>query len=129
MSAAQVVLYAVLALIAAYAIRRFLLVRALQHYTPAQVAEKLRTGEPVVLLDVRTDSERQRSSIKGSIHIPMHQVRSRLDDLKKHQGKEIICFCAVGGRSAAVAAMLHKQGFTVANITGGISAWKSSGLP
>lgn len=128
MTPTQMILTAIFALIAFLVIRRMIVLKGVKHYTPEEVAAKLRAGEAVVLLDVRTDAERQHGSITPSIHIPMPQVRARLAELKKHAEMEIICYCAVGTRSAPVAAMLQRHGFRAANMKGGLAAWKSSGL-
>lgn len=85
------------------------------------------SGSPV-LLDVRTNAERERKSIKGSLHIPLHELGRRMEELEKHKSKEIICYCQSGSRSFSAAARLKKFGFTVANMNGGISEWNSSGL-
>jgi rhodanese-related sulfurtransferase len=123
----QLIIYGVLALLIFLYVRRMLLLRSLKNYTPAEIAEKLKTND-VVLLDVRTAMERQRSSINGSVHIPLHELRTRADELKKYKGKEIVCFCASGNRSISAAATLNKLGFSAANMKGGIAEWRLSGL-
>lgn len=95
----------------------------LTNYTPKEVYEKMKRGEEVVLLDVRAEFERKREYIEGSIHIPMQEVGSRIEELKKLKDKEIIVHCAVGGRSVVTAAQLQKLGFKVGNMTGGIKQW------
>ena len=37
--------------------------------------------------------------------------------------------CRAGGRSARVAEALISEGFDVANLTGGMQAWDTAGLP
>jgi rhodanese-related sulfurtransferase len=92
-----------------------------------EAAEKLKSNS-IVLLDVRTASERQSSSIKGSIHIPLHEIRRRTDELKKYGEKEIVSYCASGNRSVSATATLKKLGFNAANMKGGIAEWNFSGL-
>ena len=77
----------------------------------------------MVLLDVRTRGERAAQHIQGSLHIPLHQLEKRIDELQKHQNKEIICYCQTGSRSLSAAIRLKKHGFTVANLKGGIAEW------
>jgi len=106
-----------------FSIRRFLTMRSLRHYSPADLAERLGTDRNLVLLDVRSNSERQHSHIKGSLHIPLHQLASRSDELSKHREKEIICYCQTGSRSVTAASRLNKLGFNAANLKGGIAEW------
>jgi rhodanese-related sulfurtransferase len=115
-------------LVAAMYIRRWLLLRSMKQYSPLEVAEAMKQAGSKVLLDVRTTAERQRHSIKGSIHIPLHELGRRVEELNKHKNKEVICYCQSGNRSISAAARLKKSGFTAANMKGGIAEWNSSGL-
>jgi rhodanese-related sulfurtransferase len=124
----QVILYVLMALLAALYLRRWLLLRGLKQYSPREVAEAMKQPGSKVLLDVRTAAERQRNSIKGSTHIPLHELGRRIEELNKHKNKEVICYCQSGNRSVSAAAQLRKSGFTVANMKGGIAEWNSSGL-
>ena len=124
MTGEQVFFYSILVLIAFVYIRKQLAARGLKNYSPADVKEKMKAGS--ILLDVRTSRERSAHSIGGSIHIPLHEIGSRLKDLEKHRGKEIICYCASGNRSVSAAVKLKKAGFNVANLKGGIAAWNFS---
>ncbi|MEO8167259.1 MAG: rhodanese-like domain-containing protein [bacterium] len=126
MTTSQILLYAFLFLIVALYIRRKLQLRGLKVYAPQEVAERMK--QSAVLLDVRTAQERDRNSIKHSIHIPLHQIAGRAKELEKYKTREIICYCQSGNRSLSAAARLKKLGFTVANMSGGISAWNSMGL-
>ncbi|HET6271384.1 MAG TPA: rhodanese-like domain-containing protein [Bacteroidota bacterium] len=69
MTGTQIVLYGLLALALVLYIRRRLVTRSVPQYTPAEVAEKMKAGAQVVMLDVRTEMERNGGSIKGSKHI------------------------------------------------------------
>jgi rhodanese-related sulfurtransferase len=90
---------------------------------PEEVAQRLRAApDRVVLLDVREPYERELAAIAPSLHIPMHEVAERIDELPK--GKELVVYCHAGARSMMVAAFLEHRGFTpVANLAGGIDAW------
>jgi rhodanese-related sulfurtransferase len=121
MSGEQIFFYLILGLIAFMYIRKQILARGLKNYSPAEAKDRIKSGS--ILLDVRTARERSSRSISGSIHIPLHEIGSRLKDLEKHRSKEIVCYCASGNRSVSAAVKLKKAGFTVANLKGGISSW------
>lgn len=97
--------------------------RSIPSYTPASLNEAMKSPGGHVLLDVRTDGERRQGTIKGSLHIPLHEIIRRMDDLERHRAKEIICFCQTGSRSISAAITLKKHGFRVANLAGGMAEW------
>ena len=81
-------------------------------------------GEDEVLLDVRSKEEREVSVIPGSIHIPLDELRGRLDELD--MSKRIIVHCFSGQRSYFAYRMLRLRGFKVRNLTGGIRSWQAA---
>ncbi len=114
--------------IAAVAIIVFLVARwygnrHLARYSIDQTQERVAAGD-AVLLDVRTDAERQAKSIPGSLHIPLDELPSRIDELEKYRGQEIISYCRSGNRSLAATEILAEQGFRAASMNGGIMAWQ-----
>ena len=128
MPISQVGLYLLLAIIVAVYIRRFLVARSVKQYSPVDASEALRDAGSALLLDVRSDAERRAGSIKGSVHIPLHELEARAEELRKHQDKEIICYCRSGNRSLHAAARLQKKGFKTANLKGGIAEWNFANL-
>lgn len=95
--------------------------------TPKEVAE-LQAESVVTLLDVREPWEFERVHLPGSLHIPMDEVRDRLDELDPEQTYVVVCHH--GNRSMQVAAFLQAREFhNVINLTGGIEAWALSLAP
>ena len=78
-----------------------------------------------MLLDVRTDGEWAEGRIEGSKHIPMDQIVARLDEVSD----QVVCVCAVGGRSARVTQYLLSHGKDALNLDGGVQAWAGEGRP
>lgn len=128
MTTEQILLYALIALVAFYIIRKFFLIRSIKHYSASDASQKIKKERNVVLLDVRTDTERKQGSIKGSFHIPLTSLSSSQNELKKFKDAEIICYCRTGGRSLNAAAKLKKLGFNASNLRGGIIRWNAAGL-
>lgn len=128
MSTEQVLLYAFIALIIFYIGKKIYLIKSIKQYSPADALQKVKKERNVVFLDVRTDKERKESSIKGSFHIPLTDLRSKEQELKKFKDAEIICFCRSGNRSLTAASKLKKMGFNASNLSGGMIRWKASGL-
>ncbi len=126
MTSEQIFFYAMIGVVLIIYIRKQLLTRSLNNYSGAEAKQQIKFGS--ILLDVRTAGERKSSSIPTSIHIPVHELSSRLKELEKHRSKEIICYCASGSRSVNAALKLKKAGFTVGNLKGGIGSWNFSNL-
>lgn len=74
------------------------------------------------LIDVRSHTEREESSIPGSIHIPSEEIRANLAGLP---AGELIVHCAVGRRGHTAARILSQAGRRVANLDGGMRTWQA----
>jgi DMSO/TMAO reductase YedYZ molybdopterin-dependent catalytic subunit len=57
----------------------------------------------------------------------MGEVHVRRDELA--EGQPIVVVCRSGGRSAAITDALRSYGFDAVNLTGGMCAWTTAGLP
>lgn len=63
-----------------------------------------------MIIDVRTKAEFSNGHIKGSKNIPLQELPSNLNKLKKD--KPIITCCASGMRSASAKSMFKSNGFS-----------------
>lgn len=81
-------------------------------------------GKDYFLIDVREAKELDEVKMEGMPfhHFPMSSFASFLEKIP--HDKEVVVFCALGGRSAKMCQVLEEQGFDdVSNLTGGITAW------
>jgi uncharacterized membrane protein YdjX (TVP38/TMEM64 family)/rhodanese-related sulfurtransferase len=123
-----------LALLAALAFLPRLVAR-LRQQTWLQVEEvkrRLETGEPLLILDVRTaaDFEGAESHLPGALNLPLEQLAARLAELGTDPERPIALFCRTDRRSAKAAAILARHGFAQAQVVqGGITAWLDRGWP
>lgn len=93
---------------------------------PADAHALLEKGD-AVLVDVRSREERTAASVKGSVHIPWHDLRSRYVELDP--GMHTIVMCRGGQRASIAASILKMKGFkTVSNLAGGFSAYQKAGF-
>jgi sulfur-carrier protein adenylyltransferase/sulfurtransferase len=84
--------------------------------------QKMASGQPFVLLDVREPYEFEIARIDGAELIPLGQLQARWKELDP--SKEIFVICHSGMRSEQAAEFLRSGGFSnVANVVGGIDAW------
>jgi rhodanese-related sulfurtransferase len=124
----QIIFYGLIALVILIMIRKRWKQRGMKNYSPAELSERLKNHSDVILLDVRTKGEHTGQHIPGSIHIPLHELASRIGELKKHSAREIVCYCQSGSRSVSAALILEKNGFNASNLRGGISEWNFSNM-
>jgi NADPH-dependent 2,4-dienoyl-CoA reductase/sulfur reductase-like enzyme/rhodanese-related sulfurtransferase len=82
--------------------------------------------EKEILIDLRDKKELDDSGfIKGALHIPLHELRVRLDELDK--SKRYIPYCAIGLRGYLGHRILVQNGFMSRNLSGGYKTWKQAG--
>jgi len=90
--------------------------------TAGELAERLRQGDPIHLIDVREPHELEISRLDGAQIIPLGQLASRLPELNSTE--EIIVFCKSGVRSERALEILAGAGFRkLHHLLGGINAW------
>jgi hydroxyacylglutathione hydrolase len=73
-----------------------------------ELVTALGAGEDVRVLDVRRDDERADGGIAGSLHIPLHELQDRVDEVPADA--EVWVHCASGYRAALAASLLHRAG-------------------
>jgi rhodanese-related sulfurtransferase len=87
-------------------------------------------NQGALLIDVRSQAEYDSGHILDARHVPQEQLAQAGETLKKYKDKVVVACCESGMRSGAAARVLRSQGFTkVANLQGGLQAWRSENLP
>ncbi len=93
----------------------------------SRVGESLQDDE-VVVLDVRAASEWDAGHLPGTRHAPLGRLRETLAELPADT--RIVMQCQGGGRSAIAASLARLAGHhDVANLRGGLDAWRARQLP
>ena len=99
--------------------------------TAARVAHHVLTGELSVIqpedihkfsgqiVDVREPSELKGGKVKGSINIPLAQVRDRLKELDPT--RPVLVYCQKGLRGYVASRIFKQNGFKVSNLSGGFA--------
>ncbi len=105
-------------------------IRGFESVTP-EVAVRILNQEGALLIDVRTKDELSRDGrIKDASHIPLNELKGKLDGLSKHRAFPVAVICRSGSRSGVACSQLKKSGFEqVYNLKGGILSWKNASLP
>ena len=81
------------------------------------------SGEPYILLDVRTDEEFQERHIQGAILIPYTEIKNRAASELPNTDALILIYCRSGRRSAIAANELVPLGYSRVYDFGGITDW------
>ena len=84
-------------------------------------------GEPaaadVTTIDVRTTPEFALGAIPGAIHLPLEELRDRIDEVPRD--KPVITYCKLGQRGYFAERILRQNGYDdVRNLSGGYETWK-----
>ncbi|MEU6377230.1 MBL fold metallo-hydrolase [Streptomyces sp. NPDC046909] len=93
--------------------------------TFAGLAAARERGEDLVVVDVRRDGERAGGWIEGSVHLPVHQLHRRLDEVPEGT---VWVHCAGGMRAAIAASLLDAAGREVVAVDDGYAAAAEAGL-
>lgn len=98
----------------------------LESYPRSSFAElKSRGSDDLVILDVRRDDERSTHEIPGSLHIPMHALLARLDEIPQ---AEVWVHCASGFRASIATSLLARAGHDVVLIDDDFTAAQGLGM-
>ena len=97
----------------------------------AENFEKAITATDIQVLDVRTAAEYKTGHIKNALQADWTQQAQFTDRIQfVDKQKPVYIYCLVGGRSAAAADWMRKNGFEkVIELEGGTNAWKKAGKP
>jgi len=95
----------------------------------AQQAVRL-MNQGALVIDLRSKDLYDAGHIGDARNVPVRELESQADSLKKWRDKNVITYCDTGVDGASAARTLMKLGFTkVSNLQGGLSAWMKENLP
>jgi rhodanese-related sulfurtransferase len=75
-----------------------------------QLAKAMADDEPLHVLDVRRNDERSGGGIAGSIHVPIHELERRMDEVPTDA--PVWIHCASGYRASIAASLVARAGRT-----------------
>lgn len=101
----------------------------IEQWTPAEVVEALNgsDGARYLIVDVREPQEWEQLHVPGTLHMPLHTLPARLQELPAD--RQLLFLCAVGGRSMQACRFVAQQGRDAVNIEGGIHRWFDDQFP
>jgi rhodanese-related sulfurtransferase len=104
----------------------------MQTISPQSLSDRIKHGEPVHLLDVRTPAEHAAVHVPGVYLMPLDRLSgeklSSVNGFTKEQ--PVYVLCRSGARARQAAEQLAKEGFSrCVVVDGGTQAWADAGLP
>jgi rhodanese-related sulfurtransferase len=101
---------------------------------PANVAEKIKNGEDIVLLDVRTLEEYEEVHLENALLLPVQELSANslagIGLGENMKDKEIIIYCRSGARSKTAYDIMKSLGYTnIKSSAGGMIHWEEDNYP
>ncbi len=106
-----------------------------RHHVPSIEAtdldRRIKSGEPVIILDTRTPEEYRRACIPGGRSVPGGELAFRIADIaRSHRDVLVVVNCAGRTRSIIGTRILQRMGHKNAvGLKNGTSGWVLAGLP
>ena len=92
----------------------------------AELLEELRAGREPVVLDVRRDDEYATDHLDAAVHVPLHSLLERMDEVPH---ETLWVHCGSGYRAGTAASILQRAGHDVVHIDADWSDAAGAGLP
>jgi rhodanese-related sulfurtransferase len=90
---------------------------------PQEAMDIMKSGEPFILIDCRTESEFVEEHIEGAVSIPDYEIGARAAAALPDKDALILVYCSSGRLSADVRQELAAMGYTNVHDIGGIINW------
>ena len=91
--------------------------------TTEDAKARMDSGDPITIVDVRTQSEYDESHIPGAIVIPNETIGNSAPEELPDLNAEILVYCRSGRRSKEASDKLVALGYTKVYDMGGINSW------
>ncbi len=89
--------------------------------TEEKIVAKSKDENSLLVVDVRTPEEFKTGAYPSAINIPLDEIKERLEEFGDIAEREIVVYCASGGRSAYAQRMLMQVGYLNVKNGGGIT--------
>jgi rhodanese-related sulfurtransferase len=87
-------------------------------------------NQGALVIDLRAKDLYDAGHIGDARNVPLADLESQAESLRKWRDKNVITYCDSGANGASAARSLIKLGFTkVFNLQGGLNAWVKDNLP
>ncbi|KQY96316.1 hypothetical protein B5M43_011335 [Microbacterium sp. MEC084] len=103
--------------------------RRLRHETdPSDVAAARAAGEPLTIVDVRSQASFDQGHVPGAIHMPAREIPQRHTELAGLPNLVVYCWGPACNGATKAALELSRLGYVVKEMIGGFEYWAREGL-
>jgi len=101
------------------------------HITPADLREKIESGNAPTIVDVRSRAEYDAGHVPGAIHLPFWSLAANLDELPSQaETGPVVLYCEHGPRAGLARAQIwFAETGPVFFLEGHMKAWRKAGMP
>ena len=119
------------AVLAALAVIAIELKERIQQFAALSAGQAVRLmNQGALIIDLRPQEAFEAGHIGDARNVPVGELESQAESLKKWRDKTVITYCDSGANGAGAARTLTKLGFTkVFNLDGGLNGWIKDNLP
>ena len=119
------------AVLAAAAVAFYEIRERIQAFAALSAMQAVRLmNQGALVIDLRSKQAYDAGHIGDARNVPVAELESQAESLKKWRDKSVITYCDSGTSGANGARVLMKLGFTkVFNLQGGLNAWLKDNLP
>jgi sulfur-carrier protein adenylyltransferase/sulfurtransferase len=104
--------------------------RAIREIDVVRAHSLLTEEDGPLLVDVRRQNEWDAGRIPGALHVPLDELRQRIEAAAPDLERPVLLYCATGNRSLRGAQAMVELGYAdVASVAGGIEDWRENGFP
>jgi glyoxylase-like metal-dependent hydrolase (beta-lactamase superfamily II)/rhodanese-related sulfurtransferase len=100
--------------------------------THVDMAAALEADPSLAMLDLRRNSEFDDGYVRGAKHVPLHELRSRVDEVvawAKEHNQPVWLYCGSGFRASVAASVLDAEGVDLVHVDDDFSNAAKAGLP
>ena len=98
--------------------------------TADELNDRLNSGRPFYLIDVRETEEWDRGRLPKAMHLSKGVIERDIEKTIPDFDAEIVCYCGGGYRSALVVVNLERMGYTrLWSLEGGYRGWCEANRP
>lgn len=91
--------------------------------TAEEAKARMDSGDPLLVIDVRTPEEYAAGHIKGAVNVPLDTIGEGTKETLSDPGYELLLYCRSGNRSRTAAMAMAALGYTNVYDFGGVNAW------
>jgi rhodanese-related sulfurtransferase len=101
----------------------------IKEISPKELKSQIDQQEPIVVIDVREDSEWEAGHIANAIHLSKGVIERDIEKAITDPETNIVVYCSGGYRCALVAESLQKMGYKkVSSLNTGLQGWLNEGF-